>query len=259
MDSGSKIFQRRASVRGRNLRLAAPNIVTIAALCTGLTSIVFASSGRADLAVFSVLAAALLDGCDGGIARLTGGETRFGGELDSLSEMVCFGAAPAFILYEWQLAGYGLTGWVSCLALAACCALRLARFSGTAETPPASPWRRGYFTGIPAPCGAFLALLPICAAKAGWIDSDSARTLALAGTPLIGLLMVSRWPTFSGETTGRSASKIRLLAPIFLGVAAGMSLGAWPWPTLVAAGLIYAATLPLSRWRYNRNLRIKGV
>jgi CDP-diacylglycerol--serine O-phosphatidyltransferase len=136
--------------------------------------------------------------------------------------------------------------------------LCLARFNVAAEAPSPMPWRRGYFTGIPAPAGAFLALVPIYAVEAGLLDLANARTLALVATPVIALLMVSRWPTFSGKLI-RKVPKILLLPPILLGFAAAASFVAWPWETLAGAGVLYAATLPLSRWRHKRHMRTKGI
>lgn len=243
---------------GFSLRVAAPNAVTIVALCAGLTSFVFASEGRIALAVFAVFTAALLDGCDGRVARMTGGTTRFGGELDSLSDVVCFGAAPAFILYEWQLASLGLLGWVPCLALAACCALRLARYNVTADVPGAPLWKANYFAGIPAPGGAFLALLPVCAVQAGLIEAAEAGRLAFVTTPLIAGLMVSRWPTFSGKALGRKMPQITLLPPLILGLLLTGGFVYRPWATLVVMGLFYVATLPLSKWRHDRQMRRAG-
>ena len=236
-----------------NLRVAAPNAVTIAALCAGLTAMVFAGEGRIELAVLAVFAAGLLDGCDGRLARLTGGATRFGGELDSLSDVVCFGAAPAYILYQWQLASLGVIGWLPCLALAACCALRLARFNVALDEPGKPSWKANYFTGVPAPGGAFLALLPVSAAAAGLLDPADAGKLAFLTTPAVAALMVSRWPTFSGKSLGRKAPQITLLPPLALGALLAAGLLLRPWTTLVVMGLLYVATLPLSKWRHDRH------
>lgn len=232
-------------------RLWPPNAVTILALCAGLTGLVMAADGRIETAVICVLAAALLDACDGRVARLTGGVSRFGAELDSLSDVVCFGAVPAFIVYQWGLSSYGAWGWLPCLALASACALRLARFNVAAAEPGRPVWEANYFTGVPAPGGAFLALAPIYGEFAGHAGHGAAAAAALATLPAVSFLMVSRLPTFSGKSIGRKLPRIMLVPPLMLAALSLASLAAWPWPTLFAASLGYAATFPLSRWRHN--------
>jgi CDP-diacylglycerol---serine O-phosphatidyltransferase len=232
-------------------RLWPPSAVTIMALCAGLTGLVLAADGRIETAIVCVLTAALLDACDGRVARMTGGVSRFGAELDSLSDVVCFGAVPAFILYQWGLSYYGSWGWLPCLALASACALRLARFNVSAAEPGRPVWAANYFTGVPAPGGAFLAMAPIYAELAGYAVNGVAAAAALVSVPAVAFLMVSRLPTFSGKSLGRKLPRIMLVPPLLLAALAMASLAAWPWQTLFAAALGYAATFPLSRWRHN--------
>jgi CDP-diacylglycerol--serine O-phosphatidyltransferase len=241
--------------RSLSWQIAAPNIITLLALCAGLTGLVLAADGRIADAVACILIAALLDGCDGRVARLTGGASRFGAELDSLADVVSFGAVPAFILYQWGLSGFGFAGWVPCLALASCSALRLARFNVAASDPARSSWMAAYFTGIPAPGGAFLAMAPIYADLAGILDTAQAAGIAMASTMLVAALMVSRWPTFSGKSLGRKLPRLMLLPPILAAILILVSLALWRWPTLLAISLVYIASLPMSYWRYNRHRR----
>jgi CDP-diacylglycerol--serine O-phosphatidyltransferase len=251
-----------AATERRNFswQIAAPNFVTLLALCAGLTGLVLAADGRIADAVACILIAALLDACDGRVARLTGGASRFGAELDSLADVVSFGAVPAFILYQWGLSNFGLAGWVPCLALASCSALRLARFNVAAADPNRPSWMSGYFTGVPAPGGAFLAMAPIYADLAGFLDLTRAAPIAMGWTMIVAALMVSRWPTFSGKSIGRKLPRLMLLPPILLAVLALTSLALWRWPTLLFLGLFYVASLPLSLWRFGyRRRRQEGA
>jgi CDP-diacylglycerol--serine O-phosphatidyltransferase len=235
-----------------------PNLFTAASLCAGMTALLLASEMRLELAVTAVLAAALFDACDGRVARLTGTSSRFGCELDSLADVVSFGAAPAFIIYCWGLAPLGTVGWLPCLTLATCCALRLARFNVMQLDPDAPAWMANYFAGVPAPAGAFLALAPLIAEFAGALDHRVASRLALFVTVAIAALMVSAWPTFSGKALGRKASRLMLLPPMALAVLLMLALLRWPWATLLALAILYVATLPLSKWRH-RVLRARGT
>ena len=178
---------------GLFLKHALPNGVTILALCFGLTALLFANDLDITGAIACVLIAAILDACDGRVARATGCASKFGAELDSLSDVVCFGAAPAFILYQWGLSAYGNLGWMACLSLAAAAALRLARFNVMVENPGRPSWASNYFTGVPAPAGAFLSLLPVYAANAGVLSGGEAAALALFAVPVVAGLMVSTW------------------------------------------------------------------
>lgn len=233
-----------------DLRFVLPNLFTAASLCAGMTALLFAAEGKIELAVLCVLLAAILDACDGRIARMTGTTSRFGSELDSLADVVSFGAAPAFVLFCWGLGQFGMSGWLPCLALGTCCALRLARFNVAAQDQAAPAWSANYFAGIPAPAGAFLALAPILAEFSDFLGNVEASWLALFVTPAIAGLMISTWPTFSGKSLGRKASRLMLLPPVALAGLVALGLLRWPWATLLALAALYVCTLPLSKWRH---------
>ncbi len=245
-----RVLSRKPGKSERDLRFILPNLFTAAALCAGMTALLLAAEGRPELAVLSVILAALFDACDGRVARLTGTSSRFGAELDSLADVVSFGAAPAFILYNWGLGQFGMAGWLPCLALGTCCALRLARFNVMAHDASAPAWTANYFTGVPAPGGAFLALSPMLAEFSGLLDNGQASLVALFVTSAVAFLMISTWPTFSGKSLGRKASRLMLLPPVALVGVAAFGLLYWPWATLLAIAALYAATLPLSKWRH---------
>ena len=148
-------------MRGIPLRAVVPNAVTALALCVGLTSVRFAIAGQWENAIYSILAAAVLDGMDGRIARALRGQTRFGAELDSLSDVIAFGVSPAIVLHLWSLQHWPRIGWVFALAFAACQALRLARFNAQIDVDEQPHKSAGFLTGVPAPAGAGLLLLPV--------------------------------------------------------------------------------------------------
>src|SRR5215510_133097 len=154
---------RQMRLRDQSLNRLIPNMLTIIALCAGLTAIRFGLLGHWEKAVFAIVVAGILDGLDGRIARLLNGASRFGAELDSLSDFISFGVAPALLLYYWTLNGLGGFGWALALLFAVCCALRLARFNTRLENTDLPAWTSRFFTGVPAPAGAGLALLPIFA------------------------------------------------------------------------------------------------
>jgi len=155
-------FRTRKGLRGFSVNRLIPNVLTLAALCSGLTAIRFALQGEFRLAVIAVIVAAIFDALDGRVARRLGVTSRFGAELDSLSDFLCFGVAPALVLYLASLKDGGALGWVATLMFPICSALRLARFNTglLADTPPPA-WTGSYFTGVPAPAGALLALIPL--------------------------------------------------------------------------------------------------
>jgi len=186
-------------VGGGNMNRLIPNAITVGALCAGLSGIRFAIDGRFEMAVAAIMVAAVLDGLDGRMARLLNGTSKFGAELDSLSDFLSFGVAPAVIVYLWVLSAWGGLGWIVALAYAVCCALRLARFNTMLSEPNQPSWAGHFFTGVPAPAGAGLALMPLMAHfefGAGLTDRPWLGALVLA---LVAFLMVSRLPTFSGK------------------------------------------------------------
>lgn len=236
------------------LRMALPNSFTILALCFGMTALLYADHGNIVAAIASVLVAAVLDACDGRVARATGSASQFGAELDSLSDVLCFGAAPAFIMYKWGLGSTGSMGWIACLSFASACALRLARFNVTAADPSRPAWMKGYFQGIPAPGGAFLVFLPVYANNAGLLGETASIHFALWLTPAVAALMVSTLPTFAAKALSRKALRIRFLPTFVFMAAAAAGLLVAPWPVLTLAGLAYLASVPVSRSLFKARL-----
>ena len=235
---------------GLTLRALAPNAITSAALCSGLTGIRFATDGQWPMAVFAVILAGLLDGIDGRVARLMKAESRFGAELDSLADNVSFGVAPALILFMWSLTEVPRLGWLAALALAVCCALRLARFNAQIDVKEQPHKSAGFLTGVPAPVGAGLAFLPLYL----WIASGESvfRNPLLVGVwiVLIAFLMISNLATPGwGSARPRRSVRLEVIALVGL-VTAGLLTD--PWWTLVAISAVYMAILPFTVVRYAR-------
>lgn len=232
------------------IRVLVPNLVTLLALCAGLTGIRMAIEGRLELALASIVLAAVLDGMDGRLARMLHGTSRFGAELDSLSDFVCFGVAPGLVLYMWGLETLGSVGWISALAFAICAALRLARFNVMLEDPNKPPFAGDFFTGVPAPAGAICVLLPVYLELIGLPRLIASPAVAAAYCLAIALLMVSRLPAFSGKRLGSRIPRDAVL-PLFVCVVLFVAiLVTWPWPVLAVLVIGYLATLPFSAMRY---------
>jgi CDP-diacylglycerol--serine O-phosphatidyltransferase len=232
------------------LRALVPNAVTALALCSGLTGVRFAIAEDWERAIIFVIIAAVLDGMDGRIARMLRGQSRFGAELDSLSDVIAFGVSPAIILYLWALQAVPRYGWIFALAHAVCAALRLARFNANIDVEEQPHKSAGFLTGVPAPAGAGMAFLPIYLWL--WTESDVFRQFWLVApwAALVAILMISNVATFSW-TSFRLRSHVRLWA---LGVIAlvGGALFSAPWPTLSVATIIYAALIPVSLLAYGK-------
>lgn len=231
-------------LKGLSINHLLPNVLTVLALCSGLTAIRFAMLGRWEPAVIAIVIAAILDALDGRIARLLNGQSKFGAELDSLSDAISFGVAPAFMMYLWGLNGAGSLGWIAAMAYAVCCALRLARFNSRLGVVDLPPWAYNYFTGVPAPAGAALVLLPMILG----FETEPALlghpVLIVPWTLLIGGLMVSTLPTFSFKGARVPAQwVVPALAGVGLLAAMMVSL---PWWTLSVIGLAYLVSLPFS-------------
>ena len=184
-------------------RVIAPNVITLIALCLGLTAIRFAFEGRLEPAVLAILVAAALDGVDGRVARLLKGTSRFGAELDSLADFVNFGVTPALVLYSFVLFHLKALGWIVALVFAIAAALRLARFNVMLDDPNRPEWKKNFFVGMPAPAGAVTALLPVYLHFLGVPVGAAAAPLALVYLLAVGFLMISTIPTFSGKTIGK--------------------------------------------------------
>jgi CDP-diacylglycerol---serine O-phosphatidyltransferase len=238
--------------RGLSLRAVAPNAVTALALCFGLTGIRFAISASGatphpsdwERAIGAIVIAAVLDGIDGRIARLLKGESRFGAELDSLSDVIAFGVSPALIMYLWSLQKFPQFGWICALAYAVCAALRLARFNAAIDVKDQPHKSAGFLTGIPAPAGAGLAFVPLYL----WLITDNGwfrePYFVAPWVGLCGLLMISNIATFSWGSI-RLRSNVRLEA-ILLVALVGAALFSEPWITLAAVSAVYILMIPFS-------------
>lgn len=234
------------------IRVLIPNLVTILALCSGLTAVRLAIEDRIELAIVAIVFAALLDGIDGRLARALKGTSRFGAELDSLADFVNFGCVPALMLYFWGLNEAGSFGWIAALIYAICAALRLARFNVMLDDPNKPPFAADFFTGIPAPAGAITVLLPVYLELLGVAHQSIGTILALIYCIGIGLLMISTVPAWSGKTMGRRVRRDMVL-PLFVVVALFFALlASYPWAVLSVCSLLYLAFLPFSTLRYRR-------
>jgi CDP-diacylglycerol--serine O-phosphatidyltransferase len=250
-------IRRRPRYKGPSFNRMVPNLMTLLGLCAGLTSMRFALDARWGSAAVALVVAACIDGLDGRLARMLKATSRFGAEFDSLADFLCFGVAPAFILYLWSLhvaRGYGFT---PCLMFSVCMALRLARFNAMIDASPAPAYAQSFFTGVPAPAGAGLALFPLFAGlearQWGWpwlynvVESPIFCAVVLVGTAT---LLVSTLPVWSFKNFKVPSA---LVLPILLGTGVFAALlVADPWAALAAGGLIYAGMLPFSRRSYHR-------
>jgi len=244
---------------GIPLRAVVPNAVTALALCVGLTGVRFAIAGEWAYAVYAIVAAGVLDGVDGRIARALKGQSRFGAELDSLADVISFGVSPAIVLHLWSLQHWPRLGWVFALAYAVCMALRLARFNARIDVEDQPHKSAGFLTGVPAPAGAGLLLLPIIL----WLASDRQwdwlrdyRVVApWAG--LIAFLAISSLATFSWGSL-RLRRNVRFEAIAILALLGGALVSA-PWETLSVVALLYLASIPFSVASYARVRRRRAA
>jgi CDP-diacylglycerol--serine O-phosphatidyltransferase len=234
------------------IRLLVPNAITLLALCSGVTAIRMATEDRFELAVAAIILATLLDALDGRVARLLKGTSRFGAELDSLADFVNFGVAPAITLYLWSLQSLKSLGWIVCLALAVCCAARLARFNVALDDPDKPAWSMNFFTGVPAPAGACLALLPMYLGFLGFVDGPAMSHAILLYTGFVGFLMVSRIHTFSGKNAVKRIRRDLVLPVLLISVLFISLLISYPWEMLSALALMYLALIPIGYYRHQK-------
>ncbi|MCL7465767.1 CDP-diacylglycerol--serine O-phosphatidyltransferase [Phaeovulum sp. NW3] len=226
-----------------------PNLVTIAALCLGLTAIRFAMVGRFELAVSLILLAALLDGLDGLIARRLRATSDFGAELDSLSDFLNFGVAPGLLVYRFALGEANSLGWIFVLIYAVAGCLRLARFNVMRGAPETSS---KHFVGVPAPAGAMLALFPVFLSLSGLVPAQEAPMIVAIWLGVVGVLMISRLPTFSPKALRIPRGRVGL---ILIGTAIAMGiLFTRFWMLMVLVDLAYLAALLPAVWRARRQL-----
>ena len=231
-----------------------PNMLTLLALSAGLTAIRFALDAKWEHAALAIVAAGILDALDGRIARLLKGASKFGAELDSLSDFVCFGVSPGLVLYLWTMHNAGRLGWVLVMLFAICCGLRLARFNVMLEDPDTPPWKARFFTGVPAPAGGGLVLLPMVFSFQ--MGDEFFRQTWVAGAFLlvIGGMMVSTTPTYSFKKL--SISRRWILPTMLITGAIIIFLINAPWLTLSIIGTAYIASIPLS---YRDHQKLSGV
>ncbi|WP_421852120.1 CDP-diacylglycerol--serine O-phosphatidyltransferase [Oricola sp.] len=233
------------------LRFVVPNIITVLAICAGLTGVRLAFEHQFDIAVAMVLLAAFLDGIDGRVARLVKGSSKFGAQMDSLADIINFGAAPALVLYAFALDEARSLGWIAALLYAIACCLRLARFNVMMEKRDRPSWQGAYFTGVPAPAGALLVLLPVYLGFLGFAPDWYYASVVSFYTVGIAFLMVSNLPVWSGKTLGARIPPAKVV-PLILGVVLYVALLAtFTWETLTLSVLAYLAFLPYSlrMWR----------
>jgi CDP-diacylglycerol--serine O-phosphatidyltransferase len=235
-----------------------PSLVTLLALCAGLTSIRMSIEERFDWAIAAVAIAALLDGIDGRVARFLKSTSRFGAELDSLTDFVNFGVSPAILLFVWALDDAGSVGWIAALIFAICAALRLARFNVSLQGPKKPEWQSNFFVGVPAPAGAMIVFLPVYLEFVGAPHGFLTAPLVIVYTLAIALLLVSRVPTWSGKLIGRQIPRDMVL-PLFVVVVLIVALLlSFPWETMAVLTLAYLAALPLSWRSFHRHLAAEG-
>jgi len=236
--------------RGIPVRVLIPNLITLMVLASGLTAVRFAVEGRLEHAVLAIAVAAFLDGLDGRIARLLKGASHFGAELDSLADFLAFGCAPGLVLYFWAMQDLSTLGWLAAVALAMAAALRLARFNVSIEDTSRPEWTKQFFTGVPAPAGAMLALLPINLYLSGLPRFPGHAALVALFTVFVAGLMVSRLPTLSGKGKSGPIPRDKVIPLIALVLVVVVLLISHPFPTFAGITLIYLASLPYGFSRY---------
>jgi CDP-diacylglycerol--serine O-phosphatidyltransferase len=237
------------------VRTLVPNLITLLALCAGLTAIRLALEDKLEWAVAAIVFAALLDGIDGRVARMLKGTSRFGAELDSLADFVNFGVAPALMLYFWGLHDLGHAGWIAALVFAISTGLRLARFNVMIDDPNKPAWAGNFFTGMPAPAGAITVLLPLYVYFLGVPRLAFVPIFTLVYTLAIAFLMVSRLPVLSGKRVGKRI-KPELVLPVFVAVVLFFALLiSYPWWVLSIGTVAYLASLPFGVWSYREHQR----
>jgi CDP-diacylglycerol--serine O-phosphatidyltransferase len=249
VSNGRRAFLR-AKRRSVPVRILIPNMVTLLGLCVGLTSIRMAVEGRFEYALLAIAGAAIIDGLDGRMARLLKASSRFGAELDSLSDFVCFGVAPALVLYLWGFTEVASQGWIVVLIFAVATALRLARFNVALDDPAKPLWENGFFVGIPAPAGAILLMLPLYLEGLGLPKSWMPMPLVGLYAVMVAGLMASRARTFSGKMIGKRIGP-ELIAPVIaLGVFLVATLVTYPYLSGTVGCLTYLALIPVSLRRH---------
>ncbi|MBN9250876.1 MAG: CDP-diacylglycerol--serine O-phosphatidyltransferase [Mesorhizobium sp. 61-13] len=243
-------------IREIPLRMMFPNLVTLLAVCAGLSGIRFGFEGRFEPAVVMVLIAAFLDGVDGRLARLLKATSKFGAQMDSLADVINFGVAPALVLYAFLLDRAGSPGWIAALLFVIACGMRLARFNVLEEDHDRPAWQSEYFVGVPAPAGAVVVMLPLYLAFLGLEPTRYAAFIGTAFTVIIAFLLVSRLPVYSGKSLKIPGD--RMLLVILAVVLYILLLVSYPWYTLTASVAVYLLFLPFSVRAYSRRAKKEG-
>ena len=235
-------------VSSKKTRYLLPNILTLAGVCLGISSIKFSIDGNFNLAVIFIMLAAILDALDGRIARLIKGTSEFGKELDSLTDFVSFGIAPVFILYFWELNNYGKLGWAITLMYSVCCVVRLARFNLT-KIEETQGWKNNFFEGVPSPAGGLLILMPLIYELTGLNFGYDIKNFTPYLTVLIAILLVSKIPTLALKRISISPKATGFL---LLGIGlVFISLLFYTLETLLLFGVFYLISIPISIIIYN--------
>ncbi|MGV8996533.1 MAG: CDP-diacylglycerol--serine O-phosphatidyltransferase [Parvibaculaceae bacterium] len=253
-ENGQPFSNRRTRAFGTlPIRTVIPNALTVLALCAGLTAIRFGLEGRFEASVAAIIIASIFDALDGRVARFLKGTSKFGAELDSLTDFVNFGVAPVLVLYLWSLSAIGGIGWIAVLGYAVCCALRLARFNVALEDPDKPAWSANYFVGVPAPAGALIVMLPLYLDFIGMPFFRSWPLIVALHCVLVAFLMISQVPTFSGKRMGLRIERDMVL-PILVcvGISAAVVLS-YPWYAFTFIALGYLCALPLGIMRYRQH------
>ena len=241
-------------VSSKKTRYLLPNILTLAGVCLGISSIKFSIDGNYNLAVTLILIAAILDALDGRIARLIKGTSEFGKELDSLTDFVSFGIAPAFILYFWELNNYGKLGWAITLIFSVCCVLRLARFNLT-KIDESQEWKNNFFEGIPSPAGGLLILMPLIYELTNLDFGIDIKKFTPYLTVLIAILLVSKVPTLSLKKIS-TPPKTTVFLLLGIGIVF-IALLFYTLETLLIFGTVYLLSIPISVIIYNNQNKKK--
>ena len=233
----------------KKARMILPNMLTLIGVCIGLTSIRFALDGRFELAIIAIIFAALIDGLDGRIARLIKGTSKVGKELDSLTDMISFGVAPAFIMYFWKLNSLGRFGWLLCLVFVICVALRLARFNVNSNQEPS--WRDNFFEGVPSPAGGILVLTPLIISLSGFnfikLNYDLIVPIFFVVTSF---LLISKFPSYSFKKIvipRRTTIFLLFGIVLFFGL-----LLIYTFNVIAISTLVYLILLPVSYFHYQK-------
>ena len=252
-ESGRPFVNRPRAFGSVPVRTVIPNALTVLALCAGLTAIRFALEGRFEASVTAIIVASIFDALDGRVARFLKGTSKFGAELDSLTDFVNFGVAPVLVLYLWSLSAIGGIGWIAVLGYAVCCALRLARFNVALEDPDKPAWSANYFVGVPAPAGALVVMLPLYLDFIGVSFLKTLPLIVALHCVLVAFLMISQVPTFSGKRMGLRIERDMVL-PILVcvGVSAAVVLS-YPWYAFTIIALGYLAVVPVGIMRYRHH------